>query len=170
MKVLNTTLRGVLKIEPPTIFNDFRGEYVETYNKKIYFDSGIKINFLQDDISLSKKNVLRGIHGDNDTWKLVSCLWGSLFLVVVNNNIHSDEYLKWESFNLNDKERIQILIPPKFGNGHLVTSEYAIFNYKQSQYYSRKSQFTILWNDSRLRIKWPIEEPELSERDRGNDA
>jgi len=169
MKVVNTNLEGVLKIVPPTIFKDFRGEYIETYNQKNYHDSGIDINFIQDDFSLSKKNVLRGIHGDEKTWKLVSCLIGSFFLVVVNNDSNSKQYLKWESFNLNSEERIQILIPPKFGNGHLVTSEYAVFHYKQSTYYNRENQFTLMWNDIRLGINWPTENPMMSERDKGNN-
>ncbi len=83
-KVEKTKLSKVLKITPPTIFNDFRGSYIETYNELIYNQNGIKTKFIQDDISTSKQNVLRGIHGDNKTWKLVSCLYGSFYLVLVN--------------------------------------------------------------------------------------
>lgn len=84
MEVSKTKLDGVLLIKPPTIFEDFRGTYVETYNEKLYYEAGIKIKFIQDDISVSSQNVLRGIHGDATTWKLVSCLYGEFYLVVVN--------------------------------------------------------------------------------------
>lgn len=166
MKVEKTKLDGVLLITPPTIFNDFRGAYVETYNEKRYNEAGIKVKFVQDDISVSRRNVLRGLHGDAVTWKLVSCLYGEFYLVVVNWDETSDQFGKWESFVLSDQNRLQVLIPPKFGNAHLVTSEQAIFHYKQSTYYDRSHQFTILWNDPKLNIRWPVQNPILSQRDK----
>jgi dTDP-4-dehydrorhamnose 3,5-epimerase len=165
MKIAKTSLDGVLLITPPTIFEDFRGEYVETYNKQIYMSKGIDIDFIQDDISLSRKNVLRGVHGDNHTWKLVTCLYGSFYLVIVNNDKSSSQYKKFTSFTLSDKNRSQVLIPPKFGNGHLVLTESAIFHYKQSSQYNRESQFTIKWDDPDFNLWWPIKNPILSERD-----
>ena len=84
VKVETTLLNGVLKITPPTIFEDFRGSYIETYNERLYSAAGISQEFIQDDVSISRYNVLRGIHGDRKTWKLVSCLYGSFYLVVVN--------------------------------------------------------------------------------------
>jgi dTDP-4-dehydrorhamnose 3,5-epimerase len=161
-----TKLSQVLKITPATIFNDFRGTYLETYNKPLYTENGIAINFIQDDISISKQNVLRGIHGDNKTWKLVSCLSGKFFLVVVNWDSNSSEYQKWISFEMDASNPYQILIPPKFGNGHLITSKEAIFHYKQSTLYDRESQFTIYWNDIKLNIPWPIKNPIISKRDK----
>ena len=160
-----TKLSQVLKITPATIFNDFRGTYLETYNKPLYTENGIAINFIQDDISISKQNVLRGIHGDNKTWKLVSCLYGKFFLVVVNWDSNSSEYQQWISFEMDASNPYQILIPPKFGNGHLITSKEAIFHYKQSTLYDRESQFTIYWNDVKLNIPWPIKNPIISKRD-----
>jgi len=165
MEVSRTKLDGVLLIKPPTIFEDFRGTYVETYNEKLYTEAGITVKFVQDDISVSKKNVLRGIHGDGETWKLVSCLYGKFYLVVVNWDDASAQYQQWESFVLSDQNRLQVLVPPKFGNGHLVQSELAIFHYKQSTYYNRAGQFTILWNDPSLNIQWPIKNPIVSRRD-----
>jgi dTDP-4-dehydrorhamnose 3,5-epimerase len=167
MQVSKTKLEGVLLIKPPTIFEDFRGSYVETYNEKLYAEAGITVKFVQDDISVSRRNVLRGIHGDSQTWKLVSCLFGQFFLAVVNWDEASPQYRRWESFTLSETNRLQVLIPPKFGNGHLVQSELAIFHYKQSTYYDRPGQFTITWNDPRLNIPWPAENPILSERDKG---
>jgi dTDP-4-dehydrorhamnose 3,5-epimerase len=127
MRVLNTDLSGVMRIELES-FSDHRGKYTETYNEDAYKRAGIDVHFIQDDISFSKKNVLRGIHGDQETYKLVSCLHGSFVLIVVNNDSESEEYKKWITFNLSGDDEIQILIPPKFGNGHFVTSDDAIFH------------------------------------------
>ncbi len=167
MKVEKTKLNGVLLITPPTVFHDHRGTYVETFNEERYRQAGITVSFIQDDISVSKKHVLRGIHGDQSTWKLISCLWGKFFLVVVNHDPASSDYLKWESFTLSDENRLQVLIPPKYGNGHQVLSDQAIFHYKQNTYYDRAGQFTLLWNDPRLNIPWPCSTPILSARDGG---
>ena len=164
MKVEKTNLEGVLNITLD-VFEDHRGYYIETYNEYMYKTEGINVDFIQDDISVSKKNVLRGIHGDQETWKLISCFEGEFYLVVVNNDENSPQYQQWESFILTDQNRLQILIPPKFGNGHLVLSERAIFHYKQNTYYNPKGQFTICWDDPKYNIKWPIKNPILSKRD-----
>lgn len=167
MNVEKTNLDGVLRIIPPTIYEDFRGTYIETYNRDEYQRKGIEVEFIQDDISRSRKHVLRGIHGDTSTWKLVSCLFGSFYLIVVNNDESSPQYHRWTSFTLSDQNKEQILIPPKFGNGHLVLSDEAIFHYKQNSNYDRASQFTIKWNDPSLEFWWPIKAPITSERDEG---
>ena len=169
MEVKTTTLEGVLVIKPPTIFEDFRGTYVETYNERLYQEAGIDVRFVQDDISTSTRHVLRGIHGDQDTWKLVSCPYGKFFLVVVNCDETSGRFGKWESFVLSDRNSRQVLIPPKHGNGHVVLSEQAIFHYKQSSYYNRAGQFTYSWNDPRFNIWWPVKNPMVSQRDEGRD-
>lgn len=165
MNVEKTKLDGVLLITPPTIFRDFRGEYVETYNERLYREAGIATKFAQDDISVSHRNVLRGIHGDRETWKLISCLYGEFFLAVVNWDTGSTQCRQWVTFTLSEENRLQVLVPPKFGNGHLVTSDRAIFHYKQSTEYNRKEQFTIAWNDPELNIPWPTDNPILSDRD-----
>jgi dTDP-4-dehydrorhamnose 3,5-epimerase len=164
MIVEKTELDGVLLVKLD-VFRDHRGEYIETYNEELYGSQGIGIKFIQDDISVSKKGVLRGIHGDNSTWKLISCLYGEFFLVVVNCDPGSPSFGKWLSFSLSDKNRYQVLVPPKYGNGHLVLSDTSVFHYKQSTYYDPKRQFTYQWNDPRLNIKWPIDNPVLSKRD-----
>jgi len=165
MKIEKTKLKGIQKITLDA-FKDHRGYYVETYNEDMYKKNGIDMKFIQDDISVSTKNVLRGIHGDQNTWKLISCLEGEFYLVVVNNDENAPQYNQWESFVLSEQNRIQVLIPPKFGNGHLVLSERAIFHYKQNTYYNPKGQFTIRWDDPEYNIKWPFENPILSERDK----
>ena len=93
MKIEKTKLKGVLLLKLE-IFEDFRGQYVETYNEDLYMKNGIDIKFVQDDISVSSQHVLRGIHGDAETWKLISCLHGSFYLMVINNNQSSDEFGK----------------------------------------------------------------------------
>ena len=167
MKVEKTKLDGVLQITPPTVFEDWRGEYVETYNEQLYREQGIDVQFVQDDISVSDRHVLRGLHGDASTWKLISCLYGKFYLVVVNNDPESPQYRQWASFVLSDANRKQVLIPPKFGNGHLVLSDKAIFHYKQNTYYDRAGQFTLLWNDPEIDLWWPVPNPLVSRRDAG---
>ena len=164
IRVLKTKLDGVLLIKLG-IFKDQRGEYVETYNQSLYRKKGIKVNFIQDDISISKKKVLRGIHGDKLTWKLVSCLRGKFYLVIVNCDKSSAKFGKWQSFVLTEKDKFQVLVPPNHGVAHLALSDKIIFNYKQSTYYNPSIQFTYKWNDPRFKIRWPIKNPILSKRD-----
>jgi len=176
MKVEKTTLNGVLVVEPEPFdkktmggeyFKDFRGKYLETYNEERYKKDGITVDFIQDDISISKKNVLRGIHGDSVTWKLISCLYGEFYFVAVDCNEESKDFGKWESFVLSDENMKQVLVPPRFGNAHLVLSETSIFHYKQSTYYDPSTQFTYKWDDPKFNIDWPTKNPILSERDGG---
>ena len=161
----NTELEGVKKIIPTT-FKDHRGSYTEIYNKGFMIENKIDMDFVQDDISVSHKNVLRGIHGDLKTQKLVSCLYGEFQLIIVNNNPESKQFKKWQSFEVSFENKVQILIPPMFGNGHLVLSEFAIFHYKQNTQYDRDSQFTIKWNDPTYNFKWYNNDPILSTRDK----
>ena len=158
IKYYKTKLKNVYLIKPPTIFKDMRGMYVETYNKEI-FSRITRLNFIQDDISVSKKNVLRGIHGDKKTWKLISCVHGKLFLVVVNCKESSKDYLKVFTKILSEKKNVQILVPPGYANGHLCLTDNCIFHYKLSykgKYSDVNEQKVIKWNDARLKIKWPL--------------
>ena len=164
IEVLKTGLDGVLTIQP-AIFEDFRGSYVETYNKDLYRANGINVEFVQDDISVSLRHVLRGIHGDSETWKLISCLYGKFYFVVVDCRKESKNFGKWQSFLLSDQNRLQVLVPPGFGNDHLVLSYMTVFHYKQSTYYNPEKQFTYKWNDPTLNIWWPIKNPIISRRD-----
>ena len=164
LSVEKTKLKDVLLINP-MIFEDFRGQYVETYNEQLYTDHGIDMKFVQDDISISSKDVLRGIHGDQETWKLISCLHGKMYFVVVNCDKESDQFGQWQAFTLSDLNRMQILVPPKFGNAHLVLSETCMFHYKQTSYYLPDKQFTYRWNDPEFNIWWPIKNPVVSRRD-----
>ena len=162
----STKIAGVYILKP-SISEDTRGNIWTSFLKdEVEELLPSDLYFKHDKFSTSKNNVLRGIHGDNKTWKLVSCLSGKFFLVVVNWDSNSSEYQKWISFEMDASNPYQILIPPKFGNGHLITSKEAIFHYKQSTLYDRESQFTIYWNDIKLNIPWPIKNPIISKRDK----
>ncbi len=164
MRIEESKLHGVKEIYLDE-FEDHRGGFVELYNQRLYSEGDLDIPFVQDDISVSSRNVLRGVHGDAHTHKLVSCIWGKVYLLIVNNDPQSDQYLKWTAYTLSDKNRMQILIPPRFGNGHLVLSETAIFHYKQSAYYDPRGQFTLKWDEPKYGFWWPVKDPILSRRD-----
>lgn len=167
IKVFKTSLPGVLKIER-FAFEDHRGIYAEIYQKQKYFAAGITIDFVEQGFSCSAKNVLRGMHGDAKTWKLVCCTYGKFYLAVLNYDKKSSAYGKWESFALTPGNRLQILIPPRHANGHFILSDMANFHYNQSEYYTDgKNQFTVRWDDPRFNIRWPIANPILSKRDGG---
>jgi len=145
IEVTKTKLEGVLLIELHA-FEDQRGEYVETYNEALYRENGIDVKFVEDDISVSRKGVLRGIHSDSEAWKLISCLYGKFHLVIVNCDTSSRDFGKWQHFVLSDANRQQVLVPPNHGVAHLVLSSKAIFHYKQSACYDpvgHKESYTL---------------------------
>ena len=150
-------------INQPSSFEDFRGELFTSYKKGDY-----NLDFNHDKVSISRKNVLRGLHGDSKSFKLITCLAGEVLLVVVDNRPESKNYLKWDSIVLTSKNRKQVLIPPMFANGHLILSDEATFFYKWSydgDYPDVKDQFTLKWNNPKIGIHWPISKPILSKRD-----
>jgi dTDP-4-dehydrorhamnose 3,5-epimerase len=156
---VDKTVNGAYMIALDKYFSDHRGRYVETYNRAALAEYGIDVEFVQDDISISHENVLRGFHGDQETWKLISCPYGSIYVATV-----SPEGLAC-GVRL-DTLRCQLLVPPRYGLAHLVLSESAIFAYKQSTYYHPESQFTIPWNHPAIDVAWPVRgEPILSDRD-----
>ncbi len=153
-----------VKISQPDSFEDYRGELYTLYKQE---DSDLFFN--HDKVSISRKHTLRGLHGDAKSWKLVTCLAGEIYLVVVDNRPQSPNYLKWDSVILTSKNRKSVLIPPMFANGHLVLSDEATFFYKWSypgKYPDVKDQFTLKWNDSEIGIDWPISNPIMSKRDK----
>ena len=163
MKVEQTKLPGVMLVTPD-IFEDYRGDFVETYNERDYAAMGMDARFVQDDISVSAKNVLRGMHGDHETFKLVSCVYGKVYAVILDCDEKSETFGKWQAFILSDANRRQLYIPPLYGNGYYVLSDLSVYTYKQSAYYSA-NQFTYRWNDPKFNIRWPSGNPILSERD-----
>ena len=154
-------------ITQPSVFEDNRGELWTLWKHTDFPD----LNFVHDKISTSKKDVLRGLHGDKKSWKLITCLYGEIYLVVVDYRKDSPNYLKWDSVVLNEKNKKQVLVPPFFLNGHLVLSDKAIFHYKWSytgEYPDVQDQFSLNYKDPILNIDWPISEPILSERDKNS--
>ena len=155
-----------VKVFIPDSSVDYRGEYWTTWKKDEF---PMRLNFNHDKVSTSYKNVIRGIHGDAKSWKLVTCLYGELYFVVVDNRKDSISYLEWDCTILNDKNKKLVLIPPGFGNSFCVLSNYSIFMYKWSykgKYPDVKDQFTLKWNDSKIGINWPIDNPILQSRDK----
>jgi len=163
MQILDTDIEG-LKIIQPEFHEDYRGTNFEAYNEKDYYI--IPNRFVVDSISTSRKHVLRGIHGDYRTTKLISCLYGTIFFVVIDWRPESPTYKDFVTITLSDRNKQQVLVPPGCGNAHLVMSDECVFSYKLDQYYDLESQFTLKWNDDRFDIPWPIKHPILSERDR----
>jgi dTDP-4-dehydrorhamnose 3,5-epimerase len=155
-----------VKIFQPDVFTDFRGDLWTLWNRDKFEP---KLEFNHDKVSTSRKYVLRGIHGDSKSWKLITCLYGELYFVVVDNRPNSSNYLKWDWLILDNKTYKSVLIPPMFGNGFLVLSKHSVFHYKWSYdgiYPDVKDQFTLKWNDSRINIEWPINNPILQKRDK----
>ena len=125
--------------------------------------------FKHDKFSISNQNVLRGIHGDEKSWKLVTCVFGAIQQVVVDCRKDSDTYTLYESFNINEDNQISILIPPRLGNAYYVNSANAVYHYKlayDGEYIDADKQFSYKWNDPVFNIKWPTNNPILSGRDK----
>ena len=154
-----------LKYFKANSFKDFRGQ-IWTNWEKSYFK---KINFNRDKFSISKKNVLRGFHGDKKTWKLITCLKGEVLCVIVDYRPKSKNYLNYATFRLNDKNKISVLVPPMFLNSFLCLSKEALYAYKLSfkgKYVDANEQISVKWNDVKINFKWPIKNPILSRRDK----
>ena len=150
-----------IKILEPDIHTDYRGDLWTIWKGEGEYN--------HDKVSTSTKNVIRGIHGDFKSKKLVTCLYGEIYFVLVDNRESSDTFLKWESMMLTDRNRKQVLIPPGVGNGFLVMSHRSVFHYKWSyegEYADVNQQFTIKWNDPIVGVDWPIDNPILSRRDK----
>ena len=153
----------------PSVSTDNRGDIWTSYLKEImvkYIPQGI--NFRHDKFSTSKKNVLRGIHGDSKSWKLVTCVHGEIFGAVVDLRPDSDTFNSSETFRISQSEKMLVLIPPNFGNAYFVLSDYAVYHYKlayEGRYIDADEQFSYAWNNPQFNIKWPCTNPLLSERD-----
>ena len=165
MQVSKTPIDGLLTIEPK-IFADPRGMFYEVYSESRYEEHGISC-FVQDNHSISKKGVVRGLHyqvnpGQN---KLVRVTRGEVFDVAVDIRKQSPTYGKWWGLSLSETNNFQLYIPIGFAHGFCVLSELAEVLYKCSDYYSPENERGILWNDPDLAIDWPVKDPILSEKD-----
>ncbi len=166
MKVCNTKLHGV-KLIVPERFEDHRGTYMELYDSKNFKDV-TEETFVQDDISISRKGVLRGLHGDWKTTKLVTVLKGSGYALIADNRSDSPTYKMWQAFTLSDQNRNMLLLPAGIGNSVLAMED-IIYFYKQNTHFEDGQQFTIKWNDPEWNFWWPISDPILSMRDERGD-
>jgi dTDP-4-dehydrorhamnose 3,5-epimerase len=166
MKVRKTELDGVLIIEPE-VFGDERGFFLETYNQNRYQEHGIKPQFVQDNMSVSKKGTLRGLHFQypKAQAKLVQVMRGEVFDVVVDIRRESPTFGRWIGENLSDKNKRQLFIPAGVAHGFCVLSDTALFHYKCSDFYAPECEGGILWSDPDVAINWPVEAPVVSEKD-----
>lgn len=166
---IETSIEGVFVIEP-TVFGDERGYFMETFQKEEFEDNGLTLDFVQDNQSKSVKGVLRGLHFQytRPQGKLVRVIKGEVFDVAVDLRKNSKTYCKYESVVLSEKNKKQFYIPPGFAHAFLVLSDIAEFTYKCTDFYNGSDEGGIIWNDSEIGIKWPLDENEiiLSEKDR----
>ena len=152
---------GVKKLSLDT-YSDFRGDIWT-----VYTDCDFLPRFVEDKISISKHKVLRGLHGDSQISKLITCIHGNIQLAVVDLRKDSPSYGKKEMFRMGEDNPISVYVPAGCVNGHLSLSKKCIFHYKWSQVYNgAEKQVTISWDDPSLSIPWEIEDPILSDRDR----
>lgn len=145
-----------------TLYTSFHNDIFEKYLPK-------ELNFKHDKFSQSLQTVLRGIHGDTKSWKLVTAVFGGVYQVIVDCRKESPTYLKWEKFVINEENPVSILLPPGIGNAFYVQSEIAVYHYKLAypgEYLDAEDQFSVKWNDPQLAIEWPTKNPILSNRDK----
>jgi len=166
MKVTPTTLPEVLLVEPDR-FGDARGYFLETWRQERYQAAGIRLPFVQDNLSRSARGILRGLHLQHPgaQGKLVYVLEGEVFDVAVDVRVGSPTFGKWTGATLSSADHRQLWIPPGFAHGFCVTSEVALFAYKCTAPYAAADEVGVLWNDPALGIPWPVAEPRLSSRD-----
>ena len=167
MKVSETELQGVLLIQPD-VFGDERGFFLESFNKERYKQAGIEFNFVQDNLSKSKKGTIRGLHyqvGEMAQGKLCYVINGKVLDVAVDIRFGSPTFGKHITHILNSQNKNQIWIPPGFAHGFSVLSEEAIFAYKCTQVYSKEHERAILYNDPEIGIDWQVKNPIVSEKD-----
>jgi len=166
MKIITTSIGGILIIETRT-FKDKRGFFMETYHQKKYNTYGINATFVQDNLSYSLKNTLRGLHFQmkHPQAKLIQVISGEIFDVAVDLRPGSDTFGKWTGIHLSDENRRQVFLPEGFAHGFCVLSEFALFYYKCSDFYTPDDESGIIWSDPDIGIEWPVINPIISEKD-----
>lgn len=167
---IETNIKDLYIIEP-RVFGDDRGYFMEIYNRNDFVAAGLDMTFVQDNESKSKKGVLRGLHFQtkHTQGKLVRVTQGEVYDVAVDLRKDSKTYGMWEGVILSAENKRQFYVPEGFAHGFLVLSDEAVFNYKCTDFYAPEYDGGLLWNDSDIGIKWPldkIEEILLSEKDK----
>lgn len=167
MKIIQTTLKDVLIIEPK-VFKDTRGFFMETYHQDRYIKGGINGSFVQDNLSYSVKGTVRGLHYQirHPQAKLVQVIAGEIFDVAVDIRHASPTFGQWTGIHLSDQNKRQLFIPEGFAHGFCVMSDTALFSYKCSDFYHADDEGGILWSDPDIAIDWPVEDPIISEKDK----
>ncbi len=166
MIVKETRLPGVVVVEP-AVYRDDRGFLTEVWSQRRYDGAGLGVRFVQDNLSSSRRGVLRGLHYQ---WpaaqgKLVSVLHGEVFDVAVDIRVGSPTYREWVGVALSSANKHQIYIPPGFAHGFVVLSETALVLYKCTDYYTPNDEGSIRWDDPALGIDWPVSDPTLAPKD-----
>ena len=167
MQILETPIQGLLVIKP-NIFEDERGYFFESWSQKAFQDIGLDLNFVQDNQSLSQKGVLRGLHFQNPPFaqgKLVRVIKGSVIDVAVDIRKDSITYGKYFSIELSEKNNKVFWIPAGFAHGFVALEDDTIFSYKCTEVYNKKSEESLLWNDTQLNINWGETNPLVSNKD-----
>jgi dTDP-4-dehydrorhamnose 3,5-epimerase len=170
LRFKETTLKGVWLIEP-TIYGDDRGHFLETFREVYFKEKGLVSSFVQDNISVSKKGAVRGLHyqcNPHAQAKLVMAIEGEILDVAVDLRKSSSTFGKSFKAKLNSNNRIMMLIPEGFAHGFSVLSEKATVYYKCSNYYNRDAERGIKWDDLNIGIDWEVKNPILSEKDENN--
>jgi dTDP-4-dehydrorhamnose 3,5-epimerase len=168
LQLIPTTLNDVVILEPK-VFGDKRGFFLEAYNEATFKSLGLPTHFVQDNHSGSRKGVLRGLHYQlqRPQGKLVRTLAGEIFDVAVDLRQGSPLFGQWVGVVLNSENRRSLWVPPGFGHGFLVLSEFAEVSYKTTDFYAPEYEHTILWSDPTIDINWPLDgEAILSEKDK----
>lgn len=163
-----TFIDGLLVIRPK-VFEDQRGYFFESYNEKILGEAGLKTSFVQDNQSLSQKNVLRGLHFQAPPFaqgKLVRVIKGSVLDVVVDIRKKSATYGKHFAIELSEENKTMLWVPEGFAHGFLTLRDETIFYYKCNNYYNKASEGCVMWNDPDLNIDWKAVNPVLSDKDK----
>ena len=166
MRVTSTDIEGVRIIEP-RIFDDQRGYFLETYHLNRYKSAGLFEAFVQDNLSHSVKNTLRGLHFQitRPQAKLIQVISGEIFDVAVDIRRASPTYARWTGVRLSEKNKRQMYIPRGFAHGFCVLSDSAHVFYKCSDFYDPKDEGGLLWSDPTIAIDWPVTQPIVSEKD-----
>lgn len=173
MKITRSRIAEVIILEP-RVFEDERGYFFESYNRKaIRAEAGVSMDFVQDNHSFSKKGVLRGLHYQIQMTqgKLIRVVAGEIYDVAVDIRKSSSTFGQWVGFTLSADSKRAVWIPPGFAHGFLVLSEFAVVIYKTTDYYAPEYERCIIWDDPDLAIEWPIRDaPLLSDKDRQGRA
>ena len=161
-----TSLKGVILIESK-VFADSRGYFMESFKSSHFKKAGIDFDFLQDNHSFSRSGVIRGLHYQKypmEQGKLVSVISGKIFDVAVDIRPNSETFSRWLGTVLSDKNRTILWIPPGFAHGFQALRDSHVY-YKATSEFSPKHEMGIRWNDPTIAIKWPLDNPFVSEKD-----